>query len=256
MESKKVIAITQARVGSTRFPEKILKEINGDALLAIHVRRTKRAKLIDEVVVATTFEEGVEQIIAIAEQEGVSYFQGSTHDVLDRFYQAALEHQPDYVVRVTSDCPLIDPDLIDQVIDLAISKNLDYACNTFLEEFPDGQDCEIASFDALKQAWEEANVKSDREHVTTFIAKNTDFRGGDLFKAGYVGAPSNFNHIRMTVDETEDFDAIKVLVNHLGLDADWKTYTDFVIDHPELFSNQRIIRNEGYKKSIKEDEQI
>src|SRR5690606_21561491 len=138
-------------------------------------------------------------------------FQGSTEDVLDRFYNAVKDEKPEYVVRVTSDCPLIDAKLIDQVINMVIEKNLDYGSNTLKEEYPDGQDVEVFKFDALKNAWENASLLSDREHVTPYIRKNSSFNNKHLFKSENFDSPANMNHIRMTVDEPIDLETIRIM---------------------------------------------
>ena len=248
-----VIIITQARVGSTRLPGKVLKKINNQSLLQIHLSRLKKSKLASKIIVATTFEEGVEQIVEIGKVMSVDVFQGSTDDVLDRFFQSVKEYAPDYVVRVTSDCPLIDANLIDQVIDLTINNELDYAANILKELYPDGQDVEVVSFNTLKRAWEEAKLQSDREHVTPYIRRNTDFMGGELFKAQNLDCIKNYNQIRMTVDEQADFDAMETLINDLGLNETWETYTQHILKHPDRFKNQSIFRNEGYLKSLEKE---
>lgn len=253
MESIKILLITQARVGSTRFPYKVTERLAHTSLLGLHLERVKKTKLVSDFCVATTHEIGVEKIIDIVENVGVNTFQGSLNDVLDRFYHAALIYKPKYVVRVTSDCPLLDPELVDQVITLLIDSNADYAANILIEEFPDGQDVEVFTFSALEKAWKEAKLLSEREHVTPFIRNNSDIKGGNLFKAVHYKGSDNFNHIRMTVDEPKDLCAIKHLVSKLGVDATWKDYTEYIINNINEFDNQDIIRNEGYLKSLNND---
>jgi len=240
-----VIIITQARIGSTRLPSKVLKEIEGKSLLQIHLERLKKSTYGDNIIVATTFEDGVEKIIKIAKSVEVDYYQGNTHDVLDRFYNAAKGKNPDFIVRVTSDCPLLDPVLMDEIIELAVDQNLDYTTNTLVEAFPDGQDVEVIKWSAFKQSWNETSLKSDREHVTPYIRVNSSFFGKNLFKSKNFDSSENYNKVRMTVDESKDFDAIKILTTTLGNDKNWKDYTDFILNNPDLFFNQQIIRNEG-----------
>lgn len=249
----KVIIVTQARFGSSRLPGKVLKRINNQSLLQIHLSRLKKSKLASKIIVATTFEDGIEQIVEIGKNMSVDVFQGSTDDVLDRFYQSVKEFAPDYVVRVTSDCPLIDANLIDEVIELTVKNNLDYGANILKELFPDGQDVEVFSFRALNMAWLKAKLKSDREHVTPYIRRNTDFMGGELFKAKNLDCIKNYSQIRMTVDEQADFDAMEALINDLGLNETWDTYTQYILKHPEKFGNQSIFRNEGYLKSLEKE---
>lgn len=249
----KIIVVTQARIGSTRLPGKILKKIKGKSLLEIHLNRILRSSLVNEVVVATTNETGVEKICEIADHAGVKHFKGDLNDVLDRFYQAVVNLNPDYVVRLTSDCPLIDPVLIDNVINHCLENNADYCSNVLKEEFPDGQDVEVMRFSALEKAWKEAKLPSEREHVTPFIRKNCDYAGGQLFHAVNFDAPDNLNHVRMTVDEEKDFSMMETVIQNLGTDKSWVEYSNFIISNTQNFENQNIIRNEGYIKSLKND---
>ncbi|CAM4200414.1 cytidylyltransferase domain-containing protein [Aquirufa beregesia] len=254
MVKEKVIILTQARIGSTRFPSKVLKKIGEESLLSIHLKRLKRSENAAKIIVATTFEDDSDKIVDIAMHENVESIKGSTDDVLDRFYQAAKKENPDFVVRVTSDCPLIDHQLIDQVIEMTIQNDLDYGSNILVEEFPDGQDIEVIKWSALEKAWQEAKLPSEREHVTPYIRKNTDFNGGTLFKAKNFSANANYNQVRMTVDEPSDLETIAMLISKLGMDQSWKTYADYIVENPEVFENQKIVRNEGYSKSLQKDD--
>ena len=175
LNDTKIILITQARVGSSRLPGKVLKDICGQSILSIHLHRLKEAQYVKKIIVATTKEEGVENIIKIANQSNVKYSQGSTQDVLSRFYDAAFNEQPNYIVRVTSDCPLLDPRLVDEVIKFTVENELDYGSNMMIQNYPDGQDVEVFTFDALKLAHENAKLNSEREHVTPYIVKNSSF---------------------------------------------------------------------------------
>ena len=253
MVSENVIILTQARIGSTRFPQKVLKKIGEESLLSIHLKRLKKSENASKIVVATTFENESDKIVEIAMLENIEAVKGSTHDVLDRFYQAAKNDKPDFVVRVTSDCPLIDHRLIDQVIEMTVQNNLDYGANILLEEFPDGQDIEVIKWSALEKAWLEAKLPSEREHVTPYIRKNTDFNGGTLFKAMNFPANANYNQVRMTVDEPSDLDTITLLISKFGLDESWKTYADYIAENSEVFENQKIVRNEGYLESLRKE---
>ena len=242
----KVILITQARIGSTRLPEKILYKINNQELLSIHLHRLIQTKLIDRHIIATTYEEKVDNIISIAKRFNVDVYQGSVNDVLDRFYQAAKIHKPDYIVRVTSDCPLLDARIVDQIISFALKQNVDYCSNVLIEDFPDGQDVEVIKFSALKKAWQMCKNELEREHVTGFIIENSTFNDKKLFSAVNFDAATKLNHIRMTVDHHEDFLAIKCLVERLGIERSWEEYTNYIIGNPAQFKNQGIKRNEGY----------
>ena len=176
-QKHKVIIITQARIGSRRLPSKTTKQIGDETILSIHLKRLQKSKLATKIVVATTFEKKVKEIIEIVNKCKVKYYQGSTVDVLDRYYQAAKIYNPEYIVRVTSDCPLIDPELIDKMIDFTIKNDFDYVSNVFIPNYPDGQDIEIFKFSALTIASQNSTSSLEREHVTPYIIKNSTFNG-------------------------------------------------------------------------------
>jgi spore coat polysaccharide biosynthesis protein SpsF len=250
----KILAISQARIGSTRLPEKILKTINGESILEIHLKRILKSKEISKLKVATTTEVGNEKIESIAHKLGVEVFKGSVNNVLERFYNAAMTEKPDWVVRLTSDCPLIDAEIIDNVINFAITKNLDYASNTLDPTFPDGMDVEIFKFSALEQAFHEAKLKSELEHVTPYIWKNSSYKGGNIFTSDCYKNDLDYSSIRITVDNQEDFLVIKKLVELYGTEKDWITYVKGLQEHSDIRKiNENFQRNEGYEKSTNED---
>lgn len=249
-----VVVITQARSGSTRLPNKVLKKIGGKTLLQIHIERIKKAKQIDDIYIATTVEKSDSVIEELAKKLGVKYYRGSENDVLDRFYQTVKHVKPVFIVRLTSDCPLIDPVLIDEVVKETKSQNLDYYSNGLVENYPDGQDIEVFKFTALEKAWNEATLTSEREHVTPYIRKNSTFYGQSLFTSNNHGLDESYKNVRLTVDEPNDFEVIKILINDLGLDKDWRTYTDYYLSNENINTlNKDIVRNEGYLKSINKD---
>ncbi|MCK8523333.1 glycosyltransferase family protein [Aquimarina sp. D1M17] len=250
----KVIVVTQARSGSTRLPNKVLKKIKGKTLLQIHIDRIKQAKSIDMIYIATTTNSNDDQIEKLAKELNVKYYRGSEDDVLDRFYQTVKSDKPDYVVRLTSDCPLIDPVLIDEVVTQAKERKLDYYANILEELYPDGQDIEVFTFSALEKAWNEAKLNSEREHVTPFIRNNSTYKNGTLFQSDNYAPDENYNHVRLTVDEQVDFEVIEKIVEDLGLEKDWKTYAEYYLNNEEIQElNSNITRNEGYIKSVDED---
>jgi len=253
MESLKTILITQARTGSTRLPGKVLLKINGTELLKIHLDRLSLCKSVDKIIVATTINDEDNAISSLCKQWNVLYSKGSENDVLDRYYQAAKDHQPKWVIRVTSDCPLIDPKLVDAVVECAQTNDVDYCSNGLIENFPDGQDVEVFKFSALERAWNEAKLKSEREHVTPYLRNHSNVNGGDLFKAVNFPCAYPLNHIRMTVDEGKDFELVKKLVEDLGVGETWLTYTNYMIENKLTQINDNIIRNEGLLKSLKND---
>lgn len=256
----KVLAITQARYGSTRLPAKILKEVNGQTLLEIHLKRILQAKTIDKLKIATTDEEGSKFIVEVADKLGVEYFKGSVEDVLSRFYGTAESEKPDYVIRLTSDCPLIDPNVIDAVVTFALEHpEYDYV-HTEAKSFPDGLDTEVMKFSAIEKAYKEANLKSEREHVTPYIWKNGTAEGGAIFNTYNYPNPDgeyNADDYRITIDEPEDFEVIKALIENIGIEKGWQEYIDYLLDHKELYAiNSRFANNEGYAKSIANDQII
>lgn len=253
-----ILAITQARTTSTRLPNKVLKQIEGKSLLEIHIERIKKSKKIDQLVVATTINSTDEPIVTLCKALDCSFSRGSETDVLDRFYQAASNFIPQYIVRLTSDCPLIDPALIDDVIEFCIANDLDYCSNTLTPHYPDGQDIEVFRYSALRYAWEAATQISEREHVTPYIWKNSTFKKGKLFKSDtYTEVDKNYGHLRMTVDEQTDFDVVEILVKQLGIDKPWLDYALLLENNPNIQNiNGNIIRNEGYEKSIQNDKPI
>lgn len=249
----KTLLITQARTGSTRFPGKVLKQIEGLSLLEIHLKRLSRCQRIDKILVATTVDPEDERIYSSALNLGYSSYKGSVENVLDRFYQAALPLSPRWIVRVTSDCPLIDPILVDEVVQFVQNSGADYGSNTLIEHFPDGQDIEVFTFSALEKAWREATKKSEREHVTPYIRDNSSFKGGNLFSAVNFPSPQDFSKIRMTVDEERDFLLVQKLIGDIGIDKTWEEYTQYILKNGLSAINGDITRNEGFTKSIKND---
>jgi spore coat polysaccharide biosynthesis protein SpsF (cytidylyltransferase family) len=249
----KTILVTQARSGSTRLPGKVLKVVAGKSLLQIHLERLKKCTNISEIIVATTDKKEDTIIYDQAIAWGFSASRGSESDVLDRFYQAVKDKNADWIVRVTSDCPLLDSALVDDVIAFVQEKDMDYGTNGLVENFPDGQDIEVFKFSALKTAWKHAKLNSEREHVTPYIRKHANGDGEDVFKMINYPCENDYSHIRMTVDEPRDFELIEYLINKLGIEKTWLEYTNYIIDNDLTKMNNKIIRNEGLLKSLKND---
>ena len=205
----KTAIIVQARMTSTRLPGKVLKPILGKPLLEYQIERLQRVKLADEILIATTTNETDEPIVELCNRLAVAYFRGSEEDVLGRYYQAATEHKADLVVRVTSDCPLIDPKVIDEVIDFYLKNqsNYDYVSNSLERTYPRGMDTEVFSFSTLQQAFWEATAQPDREHVTPFI-----HRQSARYRLGHVIYSEDCSHHRWTVDTAEDFELIQKII--------------------------------------------
>lgn len=205
----KTVIIVQARMTSTRLPGKVMKQVLGKSLLQYQIERLQRVKLADEIAIATTTNQTDESIVELCNRVAVACFRGSEEDVLGRYYQAATAHKADTVVRVTSDCPLIDPKVIDEVIDcyLKNQSNYDYVSNSLERTYPRGMDTEVFSFSALQQAFLEATAQLDREHVTPFIYRQTT-----RYRLGHVVYSEDCSHHRWTVDTPEDFELIQKII--------------------------------------------
>lgn len=246
------IAIIQARVSSTRLPGKVLKNIMGKSLLEHELLRIGQAKKLDKIIVAIPDKKEDNLLASIIEKTGVVVFRGAEDDVLDRYFHAAKKYHADIIVRLTGDCPLIDPRIIDKTIAYYLSGNYDYVTNANPPTFPDGMDTEVFSFTALKLAWEKADLISEREHVTPYIWKNRD-----IFKVGNLANKNDFSSIRLTVDEPEDLLLVEKIINELypeNPDFSLADILKLLEERPEFLRvNSNISRNEGYSKSIKKD---
>lgn len=254
MENRTTI-ITQARTGSTRFPRKILEKINQKTLLEIHLQRLKKSRLVNEIILATTTKSEDNIIDEIGQNLGIQVFRGSEENVLSRFWHSVAKKKVDYLVRVTSDCPLIDPKLIDLMLTDAHDSRVDYLSNTLKETFPDGQDIEIFTKKALKKAHSSATLNSHKEHVTLYIKENSDYMGKHMFRAkSYERSIDPISEIRMTVDEREDFEAMKLLIESLGVSKGYLEYSEFYLLNELSKINGKIYRNEGLIKSLQNED--
>lgn len=207
----KTVIISQARMTSTRLPGKVLKEVLGKPLLAYQIERLKKTKKADAVIVATTVNTTDEPIVELCGRLNIACFRGSEEDVLSRYYHAACEAQADIVVRVTSDCPLIDPVVVDEVIDaFTACWECNYASNTLVRTYPRGMDTEVFSFVALEQAFKEAAAKPEREHVTPYI-----YNHPEIFRIKNVLYRQDESRHRWTVDTADDFTLIEKIINEL-----------------------------------------
>lgn len=247
-----VLAVLQARVSSTRLPGKVLKPILGQPMLARHIERLRRSQCIDKLIVATSGDSSDDPVAALCDRLGLSCFRGSLNDVLDRVYRAALPYKPQYLVRLTGDCPLADPAIIDATIQLCVDGGFDYASNTLEATFPDGLDVEVVRYTCLEQAWHEANLPSQREHVTPFI-----YQHPLRFRLASYKSPSDFSQLRWTVDEPEDLKLIETIYNSLYPSNPSFSMNDvlaLVEQRPELRSfNSMHVRNEGYERAMQSD---
>jgi spore coat polysaccharide biosynthesis protein SpsF len=207
----KVVAIIQARMGSSRLPGKVLKKVLNKTLLDYQLERVKRANLIDEIVIATTLNQIDDDIVQFSESMSIPYYRGSEQDVLSRYYQAAVLFDADVIVRLTADCPLIDPQIIDRTIGEYLSdQTLDYASNTIERTYPRGMDTEVFSFALLEKLNKEATSALNREHVTSYISEHPS-----LFRIRQVKDSKNVSRLRLTVDTPKDFLIISQIIEIL-----------------------------------------
>lgn len=249
----KYLAMIQARCGSTRLPNKVLKDLCGKPALQRMIERVQRSRIVDEVMIVTSIKKNNLPILKLCSELGIRVGIGSENDVLDRFYQTAKLLKPDYVIRLTADCPCFDSELLDQAIQ-EMEEEADY-CGMISESFADGLDLEIMKFSALEKAWKKAEYSFEREHVTQYIIRHPELFNLQNFESpiGYFG-----NH-RWTVDEPEDFEVVKLIYEHFmdidrGNDFGYKDILAYLEEQPQIKElNKRFTRNEGLAKSIKEE---
>jgi glutamate-1-semialdehyde 2,1-aminomutase len=238
----KVVAIVQARMGSTRLPNKVLKPIAGRPMIEVLLSRLARATEIDEIMVATSEGNQNKLLVDTVTLLGYQCYSGSENDVLDRFLKAARVASADVVVRITGDCPLTDPALVDDVIKRFKAADVDYFSNTSPPSFPDGLDIEVFTCEALERAARETDSSFDREHVTPYLRESGKFRRASMSNE------EDLSGLRWTVDEKVDFDVINSVFEHFAPDIHfgWRRVLELQRTQPELFvANQTLVRNEG-----------
>ncbi|MFC1992253.1 cytidylyltransferase domain-containing protein [Chloroflexota bacterium] len=247
-----IVAIVQARTGSSRLPGKVLHEILGKPVLWHIIDRLKGSGLIGRIAIATTDKESDKPILKLAQDSGVDSYAGSEEDVLDRYYQAATKFGADIIIRITADCALVDCRIVEQVIQRYLRGDCDYAANTLKLTYPDGLDVEIFSCMALEKAWKEARCASQREHVTPYIRDNPG-----KFRLANVENSVNLSHFRWVVDREEDLEFVRQVYKHLykeGQSFYMEDILKLLRKYPDLEQiNQGIATNEGYAKSLKGD---
>lgn len=226
----KTVAIIQARLGSTRLPGKVLLPLAGRPMLAHVIERVRRASRVDEVLVATTTNPGDAPLVAFCREAGCAVFRGDEQDVLDRYFQAARTHEATTVVRITSDCPLIDPAIIDAVLGTLAATGADYASNIApTRTFPRGLDTEAFPFATLERCWHEASEPASREHVTAHI-----YRNSDRFRLASVTHERDESAHRWTVDTPEDYELVGRIYAFFGHNRfGWEEALAVLAAHPD-----------------------
>ena len=249
-----IYAIIQARMGSTRLPNKVLMNLNGKSVLENIIERLKKSNSIDKIIVATSVNPENVVIEELCDSKGIECYKGSEDDVLDRYYQTCRffkVNSDDHVVRITADCPLIDYEVIDEIIEKHLENKNDYTSNTIVPSFPDGLDCEVFTFLSLEDAWKNALLSSEREHVTLYIKNHPE-----LFKLENILNDEDLSDLRWTLDEKEDFEFIEKVYSYFTNSEIFLTddILNVLRENPNLLKiNDKFRRDEGLEKSLKND---
>ena len=242
-------------MSSTRLPGKVMMNVkNQKPVLYFVIKQLQECKLIDKIIVATTTNEEDIQIVNYSKNLGIDYFRGSSKDVLDRYYQCAKKYSINTIVRIPSDKPLIDPEIVDNVVSVFNNNSYDYVTN-FLSNptFPSGTEVEVFSMSALKKAWENAKLPSEKEHVTAYFPNHED-----EFKISYIENSENLSHLRWAVDRIEDLELVRLIVSKIEKRPIlMKDIVALFNEEPELVEiNKNVNRKEGDIKSLKEDQEF
>jgi spore coat polysaccharide biosynthesis protein SpsF len=241
-----IIAIIQARMSSTRLPGKVLLDLGDRSVLSRMVERVKQSRMVTRVVVATTIDPTDDPIVKLCQDEKIDVFRGSLPDVLDRYYQAAVLYHADIVVRLTGDCPLIDPQLIDQTIQLMIDQKADFSCNRlpppFHRTYPIGLDVEVCSMPALTFAWHVADEKHDREHVLPYL-----YEVKGRFNVVQLDHTEDLGSLRWTLDTPEDYVLLQEVINRLdgSNEFTWLDVLELFKKDPELAHINQSIKHKS-----------
>jgi len=247
-------AIVQARMTSSRLHGKVLLTVQGKPIIDYLFAQLEQIQKLDKIILATTTNSEDDPLVEYAVKNQIYYFRGSEHDVLERYYQAATEYNLQHILRITGDCPLLDPFICDQIIDLYLEEQADVVGTG--PTFAEGLDCEIFSLSVLTDAYQKAKLKSEREHVSLFLYNHKDH-----YKVIEVENETDDSKYRFTLDEPEDFHVIEAIINGISLKSS-ELYTaekikSFLDQHPEIFRlNNHIIRNEGLLLSLEKDESV
>jgi len=247
--------IIQARMGSTRLPGKAMMSVqNQKPVLYFVIKQLQECKLIDKIIIATTTNDEDSQIVNYSKNLGIDYFRGSAKDVLDRYYQCAKEYSISTIVRIPSDKPLIDPEVVDNVISTFNNNSYDYVTN-FLSNptFPSGEEVEVFSMNGLKKVWKEAILPSEREHVTPYFSNHED-----KFEITHVENSENLSHLRCAIDRMEDLELVRLIVSKIKKRPIlMKDIVALFHKEPKLVEiNKNVNRKEGDIKSLKEDQEF
>ena len=259
----KVVAIIQGRMSSSRLPGKILVDIAGQPMLQRVFIRTSRAATVTKTIFATTTHPSDDPVAEYCEFSGIPFTRGSLYDVLDRYYQAAKGAKADYILRVTADCPVIDPALIDDMMNTLLEGKYDFVCNRlpppWHRTYPIGLDVEACTFDVLTKAWKEAKEPQHREHVMPYFYEGVELSAVSRqlsegisprgFRIALLNHPTDFGNYRWTVDTPEDLEFIRQVYNRFNSrdDFTWKEVLDLVHDEPDLMKINSGVKHKTLK---------
>jgi len=241
----------QTRIGSKRFPNKVLAKIENVPMIVHVINRIKKIKKIEQIILITTRKEEDRILLKMAKNSGINGFAGDTLDVLNRYYQCALQYNADPIIRITGDCPLIDPSIVEKMLNFYMKNNYDYVTNIFPPTFPDGLDTEIFSFKTLQKIAHKAKLTSDREHVTSYIKNHPN-----EFRIFNYENKNDLSGLRWTVDEEIDLQLVRTIYAKMKpkIVFPMEIIMKMISKNPEILQiNSRINRNEGYLKSLKKD---
>jgi len=246
----KPVAIIQVRMSSTRLPGKVLKKLNGITVLESLLNQLNYSKLLNDKIIATTSNSEDDVIFNFCKSKEIKCYRGSQDDVLDRYYNCAKKFSINTIIRITSDCPLMDPQVVDAVIDFYLKNSYDYVNNCYNRTYPYGNDVEIFSLKVLEKVWEKATKPSEREHVTPYIYNNPD-----EFSLGWIENKENLSEFHWTIDRKEDLIFVQNIFKKISKRPIlMKDIIDVIKDDPSLLEiNKNTNPNEGYLKSIKEE---
>jgi len=253
-DKKKITVMIQARIDSTRFPKKTLAKIDNKPMIWHVINRVKKIKSVEQIALITTRKKSDKILLKIAEDNGIIGFSGDVHDLLSRHYHCALKINADPIIRITSDCPLTDPKLVEKILQYYLENDYDYVTNTIDPTFPDGLDVEIFSFKALQKAYRYARLSSEREHIFPYFTKNPK-----KFRLYNFENSQNLSHLRWTVDQKEDLKLIRRIYSLMKPKSVFSMteVLKLLKKNPELLNiNKKIKRNEGYMKSVKNDRKV
>jgi spore coat polysaccharide biosynthesis protein SpsF len=254
------LVILQARMSSTRLPSKVLLEVMGKPLLAYECERILTARNVDELIIATSVDPSDDPIEVFAISNNLAFFRGDLNDVLSRYYHCATQYRNRHtlgelnIIRLTGDCPLIDPEIIDKLIGSFNENDCQYCSNTLTPTYPDGMDVEVFCYESLKKAYECARYPSDREHVTLYMKNNSSFKKFNVI------ARDDDSRFRLTVDESKDFLLVKKILEEFYPKNSTFTYKEvvsFLMKNKDINNiNSGISRDEGLVRSLIEDGRV